>query len=347
MTDKEARITATLPQPLRRKVEAAVAMLQKAERLALQYDSEGGYWLAFSGGKDSQALYHIAKLANVRFHAVMSLTSVDPPEVIRFVRKHYPDCEMIKPQMSMYRAAVSVGTLPTRVMRWCCAKYKETAGRGKVTLIGIRAQESSRRARRHEVETTNRKFGGSLDDFEKWSEERKAEKAQKLAKRKINDDEFSVRSDNEIHCISGKESILISPLFTWSEADVWQFLNAFSLPHCELYDCGYKRIGCILCPMQGKADARRDVERYPHQRHKWLQALQEIIENGGYEKVTRLFPDVTDTARLAEIVFDWWRSRKNIAAWHSDRYRQLRFDFTGEQPDDSPRASRVSEKNDK
>jgi phosphoadenosine phosphosulfate reductase len=32
----------------------------------------------------------------------MNLTSVDPPEVIRFVKQHYPDVELIKPKMSIY-----------------------------------------------------------------------------------------------------------------------------------------------------------------------------------------------------------------------------------------------------
>ena len=34
----------------------------EGERIALSYDRRGGYYLAFSGGKDSQALYHLAQL---------------------------------------------------------------------------------------------------------------------------------------------------------------------------------------------------------------------------------------------------------------------------------------------
>ena len=77
--------------PLRKKMQHSVELLRKAERIALSYDRENGYYLAFSGGKDSQALYHIAQLAGVRFQGHMNLTSVDPPEVIRFVKKNYPE----------------------------------------------------------------------------------------------------------------------------------------------------------------------------------------------------------------------------------------------------------------
>lgn len=40
---------------LRKKMLHSVELLQKAEKLALSYDAEQGYYLAFSGGKDSQA----------------------------------------------------------------------------------------------------------------------------------------------------------------------------------------------------------------------------------------------------------------------------------------------------
>ena len=85
-------------QGLRKKMLHSVELLQKAEKIALNYDAEQGYYLAFSGGKDSQALFHIAQLAGVKFSGHMNLTSVDPPEVIRFVKRNYPEVELIKPK---------------------------------------------------------------------------------------------------------------------------------------------------------------------------------------------------------------------------------------------------------
>ena len=82
-------------------------------------------------------------MAGVKFKAHMNLTSVDPPEVIRFVKKQYPDVELIKPKMSIYDMAKKKGCLPTQLARWCCYEFKETYGAGKVTLIGIRKEESS------------------------------------------------------------------------------------------------------------------------------------------------------------------------------------------------------------
>lgn len=267
-----------------KKLNHSIELLRKAERIALKYDSEDGFYLAFSGGKDSQALYHVAILAGVKFKAHMSLTSVDPPQVIRFVKKEYPDVVLHKPKMSIYQDAIERRILPTMRVRWCCADFKESAGAGKVTLIGIRAAESTRRAKRHEVEVTDKKFSGNLDEFEAWSKTQ-IEKQQNKSKRKINEDEFSVKADNEVRCINGKDSILISPIFDWSEKDVWYFLNEVSkVPHCSLYDEGYTRIGCILCPMSTYKSKLRDIKRFPHAKRNWIKAIKAIRRGGVFKE---------------------------------------------------------------
>ena len=65
--------------------------------------SNRGFHLAFSGGKDSIVLYHIAKLAGVKFHAEMQITTLDPPEVMHFIRKEYPDVKLNLPPLSFYK----------------------------------------------------------------------------------------------------------------------------------------------------------------------------------------------------------------------------------------------------
>ena len=230
----------------------------------------GGYFLAFSGGKDSQTLYHIAQLAGVRFEGHMNLTSVDAPEVIRFVRKHYPEVELIKPKDSIYHVAERKQLLPTKKVRWCCEEYKEHAGAGKVTLIGIRRQESSRRKKRNEVEIDSRKYSGTLDGLDEY---RKA--------KGINI--TNATEETTIGCISGKESLLISPIINWTERDVWKFLNdVVRVPHCELYDQGFHRIGCIGCPMSNPRQKRIENERWPHVRRNWIKAIISIRHGGGY-----------------------------------------------------------------
>ena len=272
------------PPNLRKKIQHSVELIRKAEKIALMYDHENGYFNTFSGGKDSQALFHIVKMSGVKFKTYMSLTSVDPGDVIRFVKTEYPSVIRQKPKISIFQKAVEMGILPTMRVRWCCAEFKESAGAGKVTLIGIRKEESARRAKRHEVEVSSKKFSGNLDEFEQWSTEEIGRKQKRKSKRKINEDEFSVKTDNEVRCINGKDSILISPIFDWTEKDVWYFLNnIIKAPHCKLYDEGYTRLGCILCPMSQPKQKRMEMQRFPHVKRNWIEAIKKI-RRGGYSR---------------------------------------------------------------
>ena len=269
---------------LRRKMLYSIELLQKAEKIAMNYDKDDGFFLAFSGGKDSQALYHIAELGGVKFKAHMNLTSVDPPEVIRFVKKCYPDVELVKPKESIYSIAIRKKILPTMRVRWCCAEFKESAGAGKVTLIGIRHEESSRRAKRNEVEISSRKFSGTLDELEEYRQEQKVKKARKKSQK---DGVNMMNADQEqtLGCIHGKESLLISPIILWTERDVWEFLNqVVQVAHCELYDEGWRRLGCICCPMSSAKHRRMEELRWPHVKRNWIKAIKAIRNGGDIQK---------------------------------------------------------------
>ena len=281
-------------ESLKKKIEYSINLLQKAEKMALSLDPENGFWLAFSGGKDSQALYHVAKMAGVKFKAHMNLTSVDPPEVIRFVKENYPDVKLIKPKMSIYEMAKKKHIMPTRKFRWCCYEFKEMVGTGKVTIIGIRKQESARRSKREEVSISiNGKY--SAQTFDQWSE----------------------HEEKMVACVGGKDKILVSPIIYWTEHDVWEFLNENGIPHCKLYDEGYTRIGCILCPMSSYRQKVKEIKSWPHVKRGWLKTIQWLIDNG---YIDHNFND-------AETGFNWWISGKSFNAFYADEVLQKKIDF--------------------
>lgn len=77
------------------------------------------------------------------------------------------------------------------------------------------------------------------------------------------------------YCIrTGKA--LLNPIIDWDEDDVWEFLNSNGIEHCCLYERGYKRIGCIGCPMNTAAAA--DLERYPKYKQMYLHAFARMIQ---------------------------------------------------------------------
>lgn len=283
---------------LRAKMEYSIDLIRKSEKMALRLDPENGFFNTFSGGKDSQCLYHLVKMAGVKARTHMSLTSVDPPEVIRFVKRNYPDVELIKPKMSIYDMARRKHIMPTMRFRWCCAEFKETSGAGKVTLIGIRRQESARRAKRGEI-STNIKGKRTEETFDQWSE----------------------HEEKMVTCVGGKDKILVSPIIYWTERDVWEFLNVNNIPHCELYDEGYYRIGCICCPMASYRQKIKEIKRWPHVKRNWLKTIQWLIDNG---YLNNKFKD-------PEIGFNWWISGKNFKQFYAEEFQQLKFNFDEKQ----------------
>lgn len=278
---------------LQRKVEYSIELLRKCEDMALRMDAENGFYLAFSGGEDSQALYHIAQMAGVKFKAHMNLTSVDPPEVIRFVKQNYPDVELIKPKMSIYDMAKKKGMLPTRMIRWCCAEFKEMSGARKVTLIGIRHAESKRRSKRNEIETGDRKFSGN---FDQWSE----------------------HQEKMVTCVGGKDKILVSPIIHWTEKDVWEFLNVQNIPHCSLYDNGYTRIGCICCPMSSRNQKIKEMRDFPHVQRNWESTIQWLMQNKWTKK---------QQLKSKDLAFKWWISGKSFDEFYAEEVLQQKIEF--------------------
>ena len=120
------------------RVDVAIDRLQ-------QFEPPEGYYLAFSGGKDSIVLHELARMSGVKFDAHYSITSVDPPEVIRFIRENYPHVSMDRPGTTMWELIPKKLIPPTRLMRYCCEVLKEVGGDGRVVLTGVRWAESRKR----------------------------------------------------------------------------------------------------------------------------------------------------------------------------------------------------------
>lgn len=187
--------------------------------------------------------------------------------------------------------------MPTQKIRFCCAVLKETKGEGTVTLTGVRKQESSRRAKRREAETVTRrmknKFTGTLEQLDQFTREKELE---------------------GVSCVNGKDKIVINPLIEWTENDVWHFLNnVVKVKHCGLYDKGWKRIGCLFCPMANRKEIIRQGELYPKYKDLILRTIRRLRENGYMSEYT----DLTD-----EEVFEWWVSKEGIKKWYSNNKLQ-------------------------
>lgn len=114
------------------------------------FEPTEGYYLAFSGGKDSVVIKALADMAEVKYDAHYNLTSVDPPELVQFI-KTFDDVKIEIPrdkdgkQITMWNLIPKKKMPPTRVVRYCCKELKEMGGKGRMVITGVRWAESSNR----------------------------------------------------------------------------------------------------------------------------------------------------------------------------------------------------------
>lgn len=280
---------------VRTKLDVAIQRLKT-------FELPEGYHVAFSGGKDSQCIYHLCKMAGVKFRAVYRVTSVDPPELIYFIREHYPDVIFDVPhdangkRISMWSLIAENKIPPMRIMRYCCAQLKETAGDGAVAVTGVRWEESARRKANHGVTDIR---GKPKTTQKKATDMRVNYAITKSGALIMNDDNDESRRLVE-QCYRTQKTLL-NPIVDWTDDEVWEFLNDIAkVPHCSLYDEGYTRIGCIGCPMGGYKQQLREFERYPKFRALYVRAFDRMLERCRKIGVARY------KWETGEDVMEWW-----------------------------------------
>ncbi|MEG1334581.1 MAG: phosphoadenosine phosphosulfate reductase family protein [Bacteroides sp.] len=123
---------------LKKKIIQSIDFLRSMER-------DAPMCLGFSGGKDSVVILDLAERSGIKHNASYANTTVDPPGTISFIKKNYPQVQILQPKQSFFQLIETKG-LPGRMRRFCCEKLKEQYGIGQRTIEGMRAEESQARA---------------------------------------------------------------------------------------------------------------------------------------------------------------------------------------------------------
>ena len=258
------------------------------------FEPDEGYYVAFSGGKDSQCVYHLCQMAGVKFDAHYAVTSVDPPELVQFIKEYYPDAWKGRVQqyyddgeprhyfpdgrpkpMTMWSLIADHTLPPTRKVRYCCASLKEPGGDGRIVVTGVRWAESANRRNMHGVVTLP-KAGKRIKTVVQGYASN-ATQTTRGGGVVLNDDNDDSRRAVE-HCYRTSKT-MVNPIVDWDDQDVWEFLNSNGIPHCCLYDEGFKRLGCIGCPLSGNKNMDRDFARWPKYKAMYIRAFQHMIDN--------------------------------------------------------------------
>lgn len=249
---------------------------KKAIERIKAFEPDEGYYLAFSGGKDSVVCKALLDIAGVKYDATYRVTSVDPPELVRFIKNQHPDVIREVPRdkdgkpITMWNLIPRELMPPTRLVRYCCRSLKESGGDGRMTVTGVRWAESIKRKNSHGIVTipvkSAQRIYGENPDF-----------------RITNSGGVILTNDNEdsrrmIEQCYKRHKTTLNPIIEWTDSQVWEFIKAHGIPVCSLYKEGWHRLGCIGCPMSQKKGRERDFLRWPKYKQHYLKAFERMLE---------------------------------------------------------------------
>ena len=139
---------------LQKKIDNAILLLKTISKVY-----GGVIEVAYSGGKDSDVILQLAKESEITYRAIYKCTTIDPPGTI----KHAQDMgvEILRPKQTFAQLVAEKG-IPNRKRRFCCDVLKEFKIMDKV-IVGVRREESPKRAARYKEPTACRIYGKSCE----------------------------------------------------------------------------------------------------------------------------------------------------------------------------------------
>ena len=284
-----------------------VSKAKKALCLAAQMSKEfykKPLIIAYSGGKDSDVLLHLAEscLDTSDFEVLNGHTTVDAPQTVYHIRETFKRLEKkgVKTTIDYHKKADGTNETmwslilrkhmpPTRVVRYCCEKLKETTTPHRLCALGVRAAESSKRQGRDTFSTK-----GRYSDTLFFSLDHAAEVFQESLE--IQDEVWDCTL---IKTMKQKDATLVNPIYEWTDADVWEYIKQENINVNPLYSCGYERVGCIGCPLATHKTREKEFQDFPKYKQMYINAFDKMLK-------ARIQNGLSCKWNTGEEVFDWW-----------------------------------------
>lgn len=132
---------------LEKKIEQSIKILKMCPTSDVE--------LCYSGGKDSDVILELAKMAGISFRPIYKKTTIDPAGTIAHCREN--GVEVVEPKMTFFQIIENAG-FPSRFYRVCCNHLKEYKILDN-SIQGIRRCESIKRAKTYKEPIICRMYG--------------------------------------------------------------------------------------------------------------------------------------------------------------------------------------------
>jgi phosphoadenosine phosphosulfate reductase len=217
-------------------------------------------YVSFSGGKDSLVVLDLTKAAlkQREFKAFFLNTGIEFPETVEFARNFCREMKVPLEEMgsgSAFWEQIEKFGPPAKDFRWCCKVCKlASAGdleTGKGTCSLPKNEASSAVAyltidgkRKHESFSRARIAASETNPFV-------------------------------------PAQLNIFPIRDWRALEVWLYIHWRGLSYNPLYDLGFERVGCWLCPSALAAEYARVKDLHPEMHARWNAFLLEWAKTRG------------------------------------------------------------------
>ena len=180
---------------------------------------------------------------------------------------------------------------PTRKVRYCCDVLKETSAPNRFVAVGVREDESHGRKGRDFFASRGKR------DIE-WRTLQHTYAMYKL-------DRLGKEDAYECKFIQGckqKKDSICNPIYKFTEDEIWEYIKAYEIPINPLYAKGYKRVGCIGCPLGGGKSMKKEFQDYPVYKKNYIKAFDRMLAKRRAEGKSFLRCDL----QTGEEVMRWW-----------------------------------------
>ena len=267
---------------LQQKVERAVKLIQSAGADGKTVE------VAYSGGKDSDVILELTRMAGIKYQAIYKNTTIDPPGTIKHVKE--VGGVIVRPKMTFFEYMAKNG-FPNMFQRSCCRVLKEYKILDR-SIQGIRKCESTKRDKSYQEPTECRVYGSG----------RKKQSVEAF---------YPILdwTDDDVVAFIEAKGIKVHPLYYREDGTIDPT----------------RRLGCMCCPLAYYKKRIDYFHRYPRMVKAYCRAAKRYMDTHPDTPTVQKYDDVYEWF-TREIFFErhsGWQDHKNVTKYTHVNYKEF------------------------